>query len=436
MSKVIAETARPTEMLSFGGAQFASNIYTAFSAYYLMMFCTEVALIPSAVTAALLFGIRLFGAFDDLAASLFIHRMRFKDGKYLPYFKWCALPHAISMAALGLVPGLGAAAKVAVAVAMLVICELSWSIMHVASIAVIPYLAQDDVGRTKFVSFSNGSAISAYLIVSSFLLPVVDCLGGGSRSKGFALALALSSAVAAPLLLNVSFSLKERHFKDTGGKHSIKDILLAVGRNRRIMLFLAGFCLYSIADSIKSHTTYYYITYNMGRPDILSVAIMAGLISPLAMQPVIPLLLSRAKKEALIIFGLFASSCSSFLMLAAGARHVALIACIVLYGVFTSIVMNLTYTVVASFSDDIRTENNMNVSEIITASLGLSSSLGVAAASGMVPLVMAAAGYKAQAAAQTADALMGIKALYIVFTAAGMALAGAVLLLFLKKSKR
>jgi len=48
------------EMLSFGGIRFASGIYMAFLSYYLMVFCTDVALIPAAATAVLLLFNRIF----------------------------------------------------------------------------------------------------------------------------------------------------------------------------------------------------------------------------------------------------------------------------------------------------------------------------------------------------------------------------------------
>ena len=121
-------------------------------------------------------------------------------------------------------------------------------------------------------------------------------------------------------------------------------------------------------------------------------------------------------------------------MLLTGNRPVALITCVVFYGVFTAIVANLVFTVMASFTDEMRTQQNMNVSEILTATLGLSSNIGIAIASGTAPVVMTAFGYTALAASQTTGALISIKTLYILCTAAGMALAGFVMLLFrLKK---
>ena len=366
-----------------------------------------------------------------------MNRMRFKAGKYRPYFKWCALPFAIALAALGLTPEVSPAFRIFYASFMLIVCELTLSTMYMAAMAMLPYFARDDVARTKYVSFGNGSAILAFILVGTLMLPLADFFGGGDRSRGFALALALFAVVAAPLYYNAYFRLKERYYDDTPGKPpAMKDILLAIGRNRRFMLFLAGFCIYYMADSFKNLTTYYYMTYNMGRPDLAPVVIMAGLLSPLAVQPLIPRLLAYARKESLIVIGLFAASCVSLLMLTAGDRPVALIACVVFYGVCTAVVANLVFTVLASFTDEMRKQQNMNVSEILTATMGLSSNVGIAIASGAAPVVMAAFGYSALAVSQTAGALTGIKTLYILCTSAGMAIAGLVMLFFRNRSKQ
>ena len=430
MSENSTAKANFAEMLSFGGVQFAASTFMAFSAYYLLMFFTDVAMLPAAVTAGLLFCLRILGAIDDQVVSLFINRMSFKGGKYRPYLKWSALPFTLSMAALGLTPGIGMGGRVLYAALMLFICELSWSTSHTATMAMLPYLARDDISRTRFVSFSNGSSIIAYIIVGTFMLPLTELLGGGSMFKGFALTLALLALIAAPLYFNAYIHLRERHYIETEKKPYFRDMYLAILRNKRIMLFMTGFCLYSMADAFKSLTTYYYVTYNMARPDLLPLIILAGLLSPLAVQPFMPRLLQYAKKETLITAGLFTAAGVCLLMLAAGRQPAALIVCVLLYGVCTAIVANLVFTMMAAFSDEIRSRQHISMSELLTATVGLSSKLGVAISSGVAPIMMAAFGYSAQAATQSAGALTGIRTLYILCTATGLAIAGLVMLLF------
>jgi len=435
MSEQEIEKASTVEMLSFGGTQFAASIYMAFMSYYLMMFCTDVALIPSATTAVILFCFRLFSAVDTQAISLFINRAHPRGGRYRPYIKWGALPFGIGLVALGLTPGVKSAGRVIYIAFMLAICELSWSVLYTSSMSMLPYLAQDDVNRTKFMSFSNSSAIIAYILVGTFTLPLAAFFGGDDRSKGIALTLVLFAAIAIPLCYNAYFRLKERQYGETQNNPALKDVFLAIGRNKRIMIFLAGFCLYQMADAFKNLTAYYYMTYILERADLLPVVILAGLLSPLAVQPIIPRLLIYAKKENLIVFGLFAASCASLLMLIAGNRPAALIICVVLYGAFTAIVANLSFIVTASFSDEVRTRQNISMSEILTASMNLSSNIGSAIASGAAAIALAAFGYSAQAATQPVGALLTIKALYILCTASCMALAGIVLLHFRKKQR-
>ena len=428
MNNIKAGTPDTMEMLAYGGVQFATGFFMAFSAYYLMMFFTDMALIPPAAVAAILLSYRLIGAIDSPAIALFINRSRFRGGKYLPYIKWCALPFAIGVGALGFTPVTGAGARIIYAAFTLILCELGRTVLETATFSLLPYLARDDKTRSKFVSFSNSSAILAFIIVGTFMLPLAGLFGGADRNTGFALALVLFAVISIPLNFNASFRLKERYYGDTQHKPTLKDMFLAIGRSKRLLLFLIGFCLYSMADAFKSMTTYYYITFNIARPDLLPLVILTGLVSPLAMQPIIPRLLTYAKKETLIIIGLVFACGASLLMIAAGTQLPALAACIALYGVSTAIVANLAFTMIASFTDEARAMREINMSEILTATLGLSSSFGIAIASGITPIAMKTFGYVAQAVYQTPDALTGIKMMFIICTAAGMALAGIVLL--------
>ena len=278
------------------------------------------------------------------------------------------------------------------------------------------------------MSFSNGSSILAYILVGTFLLPIAGYFGRGETSRGFMQALALLAVISLPLIFNAYYHLKERFYIEREEKPAISEVFSAIARSRRIMLFMAGLTLYFMADAFKNQTTYYYMTHVMGRPDLLPVVIMAGLISPLVMQPVIPRLLKYAQKEGLIVFGLFAASCACFLMLAAGGRPYALIVCVVFYGVFTAIVANLVFTVMASFSDEVERQQKISMSEILAAIMNLCSNIGGAASGGIAAAAMAACGYSALAASQTTAALTTIKSLYIICTAIGMILSAVVFL--------
>jgi len=60
-----------------------------------------------------------------------MNRVRFKAGKYRLYFKWCALPFSIALAALGLTPEISPSIRVIYASFMLIFCELTLSTMYV-----------------------------------------------------------------------------------------------------------------------------------------------------------------------------------------------------------------------------------------------------------------------------------------------------------------
>ena len=436
-SASMSEKAGLSEKLALGGAQFASCFLPAFLAYHLMWFCTDVALLPPSATCFLMILPRLVGACYDSVLGLFMNRMQFKDGKYRPYFKWCAIPFAISLSLLCFMPTSSLTGKIAFIAVMLLASEFFGAAMVTATYSMIPYVAKSDVDRTKFVSFCVACGILSFIVVGSFFLPMVNYLGNGDKGTGMPLTLALFSLISIPLHFNAYFFLRERHYSVPTTKPTLRDLVTTIAQNRRLMLFFAGYGIYSMANGFKSQTTYYYVTYNLGLPKLLPFVIFAGLVAPLVMQPVIPRLLALARKETLIAIGLFGASASSCLMLLVGRHPVALIACVVLYGLFTAMTANLAFALMASFSDEIKERNNFQMSDILSATMRFGDRVGIAVAGGIGALVLGICGYVAPATGQavvelateqSATSLAGIKALYIHCTAAGLIVAGLTML--------
>ena len=422
------------ELISFGAGQFATNIFRAFITYYLMGFYIDVALIHPAATAVLLFFLNIGSALTDAIAGLFINRMGFKDGKYRPYYKWCAIPFAISLASLCLMPDVGDAGKIIYTFVTIIICVLFYTTLNIAALSMITYSSFDDVSRARMVSFSNAGSILSYIVIGAFLMPIVGFFGGENKQTGFALTLAMFSIITATIHANAYFRVKERHYHSQAFKPAIKDVYFVILRDKRILLFFAGYGIFWLADSFKSQMSYFYVTYNMKRADLLPVVILAGLLMSLIVQPFIPRLLAYAKKETLIVFGLFAASAMGFLLLALGNSIFMLIVYVMLYGAFTAVTANLIYTAMAAFSDEISKIHKINMSDVLLSMMSVSSKFGVAIAGAISPTVLAMSGYSAQAAVQTAGSLFGIKLLYNLCAALGLALSGFILLLSLRSS--
>ena len=75
-----------------------------------------------------------------------------------------------------------------------------------------------------------------------------------------------------------------------------------------------------------------------------------------------------------------------------------------------------------------RERHSFQMSDVLTASMTLSYKIGTAVAGGAAPAIMALSGYSALNAGQPAAALGSIRMLYFTFNAAGMAIAGIIML--------
>jgi Na+/melibiose symporter-like transporter len=260
------------------------------------------------------------------------------------------------------------------------------------------------------------------------MMPLIGIFGGGNAKTGFLVTMSLLAVIIAPVCFSAYFFLREKNIAGSAEKPPLKKMYKAILQNKRLLLFFAGYCIFYMADSFRSQTAYYFVTYNLGRQELLPIIIMAGLISPLLMQPLIPKMLAFASKEALVAIGTLGASAVGFLLLAFSDYPYALIAAAILYGVFTAVFGNLNFAVMASFADEMHKRHNMYMSDILAATSTLFYKVGIAIASGAAPLIMSMTGYAAQAARQSGGALMGIKMLYITCNAAALAVAGVIMI--------
>jgi GPH family glycoside/pentoside/hexuronide:cation symporter len=413
------------------GSEFSAS----FSSYFLILFYTDVFLLPVGAVAVLMFTYRVIDATDDVLFAYFMNRKHYKRGKYLPYYLWLSLPFALFSALMYYTPDISDAWKFVYAFATLLAWEMADTILGTATKALLPFISRDKRERTQLNSVGIVFAVGAFLIVSSSGMNLVALLGGGDQQRGFFMTMLLFGLLSVPMSLAGYFGIKERHLTQKK-KIPPRQILHCVLQNRRMLLFLGVYLFYWAGNSFKNQMTIYYVSYNMGRPDAVSSMLLAGVLASFAVQPFIPWIAKHMASGQSMSIGIWGSAASAAAMLCAGQSMPLLIAGNVLFGLFSAVPANLAFTVVADFVDETLARHDANLSDIFYTTLSVSGKIGMAVASGLCPLVFGWTGYRPEAAAQGAVALLGIKGLFLGGTALMLAISGALMLRFWRTERR
>ena len=111
-------------------------------------------------------------------------------------------------------------------------------------------------------------------------------------------------AVIASLLLTITFFSSEEVIKPPPQQQlGWRDSLRAVFNNGPLMIVIALFTIGMLSFTVRQTIAVYYFTYNMGRPDLLSIFFGLGLIVMLIGLPAVPVLAARFGKAGAIQLG-------------------------------------------------------------------------------------------------------------------------------------
>jgi sugar (glycoside-pentoside-hexuronide) transporter len=411
----------------------------AFSSYYLLSYFTDVALIPAGAIAIIMMLYRLTDAIDDQVLALLINRKSFKQGKYRPYFLLLCVPFAIVSCLIYYSSGFADSEKIVYAFVTLVVWEMLYTILNMSASAMLPYITKDVVERAALNSIRVVFSVAAFLIISLFGMQMIEWFGNtisrltgstnaavvpgwmdmelGASRIGFTLTALVLGLASIPMHLMAYFNINERYYPKNDEAASIKTVFLAIVKNRRLLSVMVMFVFYWLAAQIRNQMAVFYISNNIGRSDLISLILTVGILASFFMNMAIPLIIKRVRREECIFIGLLLGALLMLLLLPAGTSIAALVVITVLYGVVSALPATLVYLVTIDLIDDIREQNNLNVSEVYFSALNFSSKIGMTIAGGLCPIVMGMTGYNPLSGTQSATALAGIQILYIGGTA-------------------
>ncbi len=257
------------DYVSYGLAGLGQNMVYGMMSTYLMIFYTDVFLIPSTVVGTMFLIAKLWDAINDPIMGSFVDRTRSKFGKMRPYLLYTPLPIAVITILLFMAPNFSTSGKII----YIYITYLLWGMIYTA--CDVPYWSLSSVmtphigERTRLVSFTRfltnvGSALPT--IVVSLLMLFKDkgianlVAGNNERIYGFT---AILMAVIGCALLSLAFFGTKERVQQNEEKPSFIENLGFLFKNKNLMLVLI--CnLLAFPKSIQGTATTYVATYLLG----------------------------------------------------------------------------------------------------------------------------------------------------------------------------
>ncbi|GBL04289.1 glycoside-pentoside-hexuronide (GPH):cation symporter [Glaciecola sp. KUL10] len=424
-----------TEKFAYGLGDTASNIVFQVVIGFLMFYYTDVFGLSAAAVGTLFLVVRIFDAITDPIMGGIADRTQTKWGKYRPYLLWMCIPYGLIAVLAFSSPDFSAQGKLIFAYVTYTLLMTVYTAINIPYSALGGVMTSSSTQRASIQSWRFALAMIGGAIVTASMLPLVEFWGQGNKERGYLFAMATLSIFAVICFVVCFVFTKERTIvepnKDESQRVDKQSILADVKKmlandQWRIIALITFVLLISVA--MRGSVTQYYVTYYLGREDMVAMFMTAGMLAGVAgalSTDWLSRYLCKVSLMRLATTGIIVSNATLFfvpqdMLWAAFA--------LMLIANFTHMVITpLLFSAVADTVDYGAVKHGSRAMAMSFSGHLWALKIGIAIGGAMTGWILAGFGYEANVT-QSDSSLLGIK---LIFSAAS-ALAGVVVFLLLR----
>lgn len=398
------------EKIGYGLGDTAANLVFQMVINFMMFFYTDVYGLSAAAVGTLMLVVRLFDGVTDPIMGGIADRTKTRWGTYRPYLLLTAIPYAVLAVLTFTTPDFSEQGKLVYAYVTYALLMTAYTAVNVPYSALGGVLTTQSSERTSIQSYRFALAMSGGALVSAFTMPIVDYFAGpdGNRQAGFQLAMTVFASLAFICFVVCFITTKERVKPKIQPHQSIWRDISSFKNNKPFLLLAAASFILLIMTALRGATTPYYISYYVGREDILSQFLTAGMLASIAGALCMNWLGSRYCKVSLVKFGAAVIALSHLALYVLPPSYLPLIFAASMIGGFAQmIVVPAVFAMVADTADYNALKTGSNTMAMSYSAHLLVIKFGIALGGAFAGWILAASGYVANQM-QTESALQGI----------------------------
>lgn len=432
------EQLRTREKLGYGVGDTASNFFFHTFNILLLGYYTDVFGLAAGAVGTMFLVTKLLDAFTDPIMGMIADRTRTRFGKFRPYILGAAVPFGIIGYAMFANPDLSQSGKLVYAYVTYSLMMLIYTIINVPYSSLLGVISADSAQRTTVSTYRFVCAFGAQLLISAFVLPLRDLLGGGDDGLGYQLTMGLF-AIASVILWLVTFATtRERVTPPPEQEIRLKKDLGVVLRNSAWLVLVAAAVLTLSNVGLRGGATYFYVRYYMLDADQLvfwiwdrtSIAWLSGGLAMLAGTLLTKPLTRRFDKRSLMIWLTAGNGLFMMVIFFVQPHQYWLM---IFLGMVGTLIVGPTPAIVWSMYADVADYGEWKFGRrttgLIFSGLLFSQKMGLALGAGLAGWILGWFGY-VDNQAQSAEALLGIRLLFSLFPGTLTLLAAATILFY------
>ncbi len=399
------------EKIGYGLGDTAANLVWRTLMVFLPIFYTDVFGLSAAAVGTLLLVCRYWDGITDFAMGLVSDRTKTRWGKYRPWILWTALPFGITTILTFTTPDLSYTGKLVYAYVTYSALVIVYTANNIPYAALMGVMSSDPQQRTSLSSYRFIFAFLGGLITQGLNIYLVAFFGQGDDVKGYKYTMTLFAALAVVFFLITFFSTRERVTTLRAERSSLKTDVKDLFANRPwLVLFFFGI-LYVCYTTLKYSTLMYYFRYYVGDANLATGYMILGLLAAMAgaacTKRLTVWLGKRGVVNLLMASGLVASVAFYFCSPSAVTLVFVLGA---ISELLAAPVVALFFSMLADSADYSEWKTGRRATGLVFSAGTVAMKFGSGIAGAATGWILMAFGYVANAA-QTPDALLGIRLL-------------------------
>ncbi len=256
-----SERLRASEYIGYALGDTASNLFFKTFTIFLPFYYLDVWGIPNKALAWISVVVGLIGAFTDPIMGLIADRTNTRWGKFRPYILFGAIPYGICGYIMFAGPDLSANGKILYAFITYALMLTSYSVINVPYSSLLGVVSSSSRTRAVASSFRFAGAFAGGLLISLFVRPFVNYLGGGNEVQGFHWTMAIFAVVSVIMFWMTFATTRERVTPPPQQQTNVKEELGELVRNRPWVVLLIAAVLSTTFIALQAGSTAFYFKY-------------------------------------------------------------------------------------------------------------------------------------------------------------------------------
>ncbi len=270
---------KTTEYVGYALGDTASNLFFQTFNIFLTYYYMDVWGIAATALLWMFPIIRLFDALNDPLMGLIADRTKTRWGRFRPYLLWGAIPYGVCGYLLFAGPNFGPTGKLIYAYITYTLMLISYTVINVPYSSLLGVISSSSRTRAVASSFRFVGAFSGMLLISLFVRPLVNFLGGNEAGGvnyvvGFRWTMAIFAVVSVIMFWITFATTKERVTPPSEQKTNVREELRELFRNWPWVMLLVASVLSTAFAALRSGSTIFYFENVVGadKSPVFSIA--------------------------------------------------------------------------------------------------------------------------------------------------------------------